>query len=140
MNRARGFVILTLLAAALLLPNAAAACPVPGESPMLIVTLYFGETIPGRPPLTAKEWADFTAQTITPAFPDGFTVTDSTGQWRDPKTGAIDDDPTKVVTVALPQSKTLPVTVLHVMKAYEIRFKQEDVGITTIPACAGFDQ
>ncbi len=41
----------------------------------------------GRAPLTDAEWAEFAAQTITPNFPDGFTVFDGEGQWRNPQTG-----------------------------------------------------
>lgn len=137
-QRVHRLVIPALLAASLLAAQAAVACPVPGENPMLIVTLYFGENIPGHAPLTAAEWAAFVAQTITPAFPDGFTVTDGSGQWRDPKTGATDYDPTKVLTVALLGSKVSPATILHVVKAYESSFKQESVGLTTTDACGSF--
>ena len=39
--------------------------------------------------LTDAEWTEFAARTITPNFPDGFTVFDGDGQWRNPQTGHI---------------------------------------------------
>ena len=42
----------------------------------------------------------FAAQAVTPNFPDGFTVFDGQGQWRNPQTGHIARDPTKILLVA----------------------------------------
>jgi hypothetical protein len=129
-----------LLGALLIAPAARAGCLLPGQTPMLLVTLYFGETIPGTAPVTPQQWADFTAHTITPAFPDGFTVTDGAGQWRNPQTGVTDQDPTKILTVALTPSQTLPSKVAHVMQAYETQFHQQAVGVTSAEVCASFNQ
>jgi hypothetical protein len=120
--------------------HAQAACPVTGTQPMLIVTLYFGETIPGRAPLTPSEWTDFATHSLTPAFPGGFTVSNGSGQWRDPQNGAVEYDPTKIVTAALPDSQTVPASILDVMKAYEHAYHQDAVGLTTSEACGSFNQ
>jgi hypothetical protein len=121
-----------------LLATTAAACPLPGETPMVIVTLYFGESIPGKPSLTPGQWADFAAQIVTPAFPDGFTVTDGAGQWRDPATGAIIREASKILTVALPPSPGLAAKLQSVTTAYDKMFNQQSVGITTTAACGAF--
>src|ERR1700757_4090901 len=76
------------------------ACLLPAEQRMLVAELFFGRNIKGREPVTDAEWAEFAAQTITPNFPDGFTVFDGEGQWRNPRTGAIARDPTKILLVA----------------------------------------
>ncbi|MCB8875264.1 DUF3574 domain-containing protein [Acidisoma silvae] len=121
-------------------PAALAACPVTGESPMEIATLYFGRTIQGHGLVSTSDWAEFTAKVITPTFPDGFTVSDGSGQWLDSKTGKTDYDPVKILTIAAPSSPALAVKLLHVMKAYEKAYAQESVGLTTVEGCAGFDE
>jgi hypothetical protein len=62
---------------------------------MLVAELFFGRGIKGRESLTDAEWAEFSAQTIIPNFPDGFTVFDGEGQWRNPQTGHIAGSRTK---------------------------------------------
>ena len=63
-------------------------CLLPAEKRMLVAELFFGRDIAGRAPLSEAEWRDFAAEIITPNFPDGFTVFDAEGQWRNPATGA----------------------------------------------------
>ena len=131
-------VVAVCLALAFAAPAVRAACPLQNEAPMLIVTLYFGETIPNKPPLTAKQWADFTAKIITPAFPDGFTVSDGQGQWMDPRTKTIGHEATKILTVAAEDTPALGPKIDHVIAAYRQDFGQESVGITTTNACGTF--
>ena len=57
-------------------------------------------TFAARQPLTEAEWRAFAAEIVTPNFPDGFTVFDGEGQWRNPATGRIAQDPTKILLVA----------------------------------------
>src|SRR6516165_1173275 len=75
-------------------------CLLPAEQRMLVAELFFGRGINGREPVSDGEWAAFAAQTITHNFPDGFTVFNGEGQWRNPRTGAIARDPTKILLVA----------------------------------------
>jgi hypothetical protein len=120
-------------------PGAAhAACLLPGQVPMLVVTLYFGESIPGRAPLTAAEWSAFAAKVITPAFPDGFTVTDGDGQWMDDATHEIVREQSKVLTVAVVPGPGLAARVGGVMAAYDKAFEQSSVGVTTAEVCGAF--
>ena len=105
---------------------------------MLVAELFFGRNIKGREPLTGVEWAEFAAQTITPNFPDGFTVFDGEGQWRNPRTGAIAHDPTKVVLVAVKREPDLTGRLSAVSEAYKLQFHQQSVGIITSDACAAF--
>jgi Protein of unknown function (DUF3574) len=44
--------------------------------------------------------AEFAAQTITPNFPEGFTVLYGQGQWRNPLSGNIAGGRTKIVLIA----------------------------------------
>ena len=105
---------------------------------MLVAELFFGRRIKGREPLTEAEWGEFAAQTITPNFPDGFTVFDGEGQWRNPQTGVIALDRTKILLVAAPREPDLERRLSAVIDAYKVRFHQQSVGIITRDSCAAF--
>jgi hypothetical protein len=116
----------------------AAPCLLPTEQRVLVAELFFGRDIKGREPLTDAEWAEFTAQTITPNFPDGFTVFDGEGQWRDPKTGRIARDRTKILLVAAKRAPDLAQRLAAVIDAYKVRFHQQSVGLISRDSCAAF--
>ena len=105
---------------------------------MLVAELFFGRGIKGRAPLTDTERAEFTAQTVTPNFPDGFTVFDGEGQWRNPQTGHIAHDPTKILLVAAKRTPDLAQRLSAVIDAYKARFHQQSVGLITRDSCAAF--
>jgi len=105
---------------------------------MLVAELFFGRNIKGRAPLSDAEWAGFAADTITPNFPDGFTAFDGYGQWRNPQTGQIARDPTKILLVAAKRSPDLADRLAAVMDAYKQRFHQQSVGLITRDSCAAF--
>ena len=105
---------------------------------MLVAELFFGRGVPGRGPLTDAEWRAFAADTVTPNFPDGFTEFDGAGQWRNPATGAIAREPTKVLLVAAARAPDLAARLAAVTDAYKARFRQQSVGLVTRDACAAF--
>jgi hypothetical protein len=105
---------------------------------MLVAELFFGRTLKGRGLLSDAQWAEFTAQIVTPNFPDGFTVFDGEGQWRNPQTGLTAKDPTKVLLVAAKRSPDLAGRLTAVIDAYKARFHQQSVGIVTRDSCASF--
>ncbi|HTZ70676.1 MAG TPA: DUF3574 domain-containing protein [Acetobacteraceae bacterium] len=109
-----------------------------GAAPMQIVELYFGRDVPGRASVTAAEWADFSGHELTPRFPDGFTVLDGQGQWRNPRTGVIGREASWVVVAAVPMGTDLAARVDPVVGAYRARFHQESVGVVTEEACGRF--
>lgn len=109
-----------------------------GGTPMLEYHLFFGRDIPGRAPLTDAEWADFAARVVTPRLPDGFTAFDAAGQWRNPATGRIGREPTKVIIVAVPDSAASAAAIDAVKDAYRAEFHQQSVGATVAPVCAAF--
>jgi Protein of unknown function (DUF3574) len=114
------------------------ACLLPAEQRMLVAELFFGRAIKGREPLTDAEWAEFAAQIITPNFPDGFTVFDGEGQWRNPGTGHIARDPTKILLVAAKPEPDLARRLAAVIDAYKTKFHQQSIGIITRDSCAAF--
>ena len=125
----------------LLLAGCAAApepCPV-GASPATIAEAYFGQNVKTRAPVTEAEWARFMADTVTPAFPDGLTVLDGTGQWRN-AAGQISREDSKVLLLVLPgQDKAAAAARLApVTAAWKARFAQDSVLTVFRQGCAGF--
>lgn len=65
-----------------------------------VATVLFGSDVPGRGAVRVDEWAAFLHDTVTPRFPDGVTVLEGAGQWRDPRTGRIGAEPSRVLLIA----------------------------------------
>ena len=105
---------------------------------MTVVELFFGRDIPGREPLTDREWSDFAASVIAKEFPDGFTVTNGDGEWRDPATQALTREGSKILTVAAASSSDLAARVSRVRDAYSRLYRQTSVGVLTYDACGQF--
>jgi hypothetical protein len=115
-----------------------ATCLLPEEQRMLVAELFFSRSVKGREPVTDAEWLEFAARTITPNFPDGFTVFDGEGQWRNPRTGHIADTRTKILLVAAKQEPDLARRLAAVIDAYKTEFHQQSVGIITGDSCGAF--
>lgn len=115
-----------------------APCPIPGQTQMLLVRLYFGETIQGRAVVSEKDWKSFLARTITPRFPDGFTVYQATGQWQDARRHAISHENSRVIEIAAGDTPILRSRIAEIARLYRERFQQQSVGIVTSMARAKF--
>ena len=99
--------------------------------------LFFGRSRGDVEVVSDKAWRGFLAAEITPRFPDGLTVLDAAGQWRD-GSGAIMRERTKLVIVlAKPGAAEVRHTV-EIAEAYKRSFGQEAVLRTITPACASF--
>ena len=105
---------------------------------MLVAELFFSRGAEERQSPADAEWAEFAARTITPNFPEGFTVFDGEGQWRNPQTEHIVRDRTKILLVATKRESDLVQRLLAVIDAYKARFHQQSVGIITRDSCAAF--
>ena len=125
----------------LLLAGCAAApesCPV-GTGTATIAEAYFGRNVKTRAPVTEAEWARFMADTVTPAFPDGLTVLDGVGQWRN-AAGRISREDSKVLLLVLPgqDQAAAAARLAPVTAAWKARFAQESVLTVFRAGCAGF--
>jgi hypothetical protein len=125
----------------LLLAGCAAApqpCPV-GASPATIAEAYFGRNVKTRLPVTEAEWARFMAEVVTPAFPDGLTVLDGAGQWRN-AAGQISREDSKVLLLVLPgqDQATASARLAPVTAVWKARFAQDSVLTVFRQGCAGF--
>jgi hypothetical protein len=126
-----------LLAALLLAGCAAPACQ-PGSERWIRAELLFGLSRKNAPELSAAEWNGFLADTVTPRFPDGLTVLDGRGQWRNRATGRIASENSKIVVIAAPEGAETQRRLREIAEAYDRRFGQEAVGLIEEPACVGF--
>ncbi|HEX3432146.1 MAG TPA: DUF3574 domain-containing protein [Rhizomicrobium sp.] len=117
---------------------AASRCLVDSQAPMTVVELFFGRDIPGRAPLSDGEWSDFASTVVAKEFPEGFTVTDGEGEWRDPATHAVIREHTKILIVAAPRSADLAFRISRIRHAYSVAYQQTSVGVLTYDACGEF--
>jgi hypothetical protein len=113
-------------------------CILPTEQRMLVAELFFGRRIRGGGFVSEGQWTQFVNDVITPNFPDGYTVFDGTGGWRDAGIDRTVRDPTKILLVAAKRSPDLADRLGAVMDAYKTRFHQQSVGIITRDSCAAF--
>ncbi len=121
-----------------LLAASVAACPLPSEQKMVEAELFFGRDIEGSGLVGDAQWSDFVSGVVARNFPDGFTVTDGDGEWRDPKSLKVVHEPSKILLVAAKPSPGLKEKLQAVIDAYKTRFHQQSVGVITREVCAAF--
>jgi hypothetical protein len=128
-----------LMAAVIALVPAGAAgkCLLPSEKGMIEAQLFFGRDVEGRGSVSDGEWKGFVEGVIAKEFPDGFTVSDGEGNWRDPKSGQIVRERSKVVLIVAPE-RGLAGRLRTISESYRSRFHQTAVGVVTREVCAAF--
>jgi hypothetical protein len=99
--------------------------------------LFFGMSIPGGGQVSESDWQKFVDEQITPAFPDGFTIIDGHGQWRD-ASGQIDHEPSKILVVFDDPGLPTRARLEQIRSAYKQRFHQESVIFETSQAWVSF--
>jgi hypothetical protein len=109
-----------------------------GLKPQSVAELLFGRDIGGRLGVSEATFSRFVAREITPRFPDGLTVTDAMGQWRDRRSGRIVREPSKHVEIVLPGNADDQARLEAIASAYKRAFRQQSVGIIVRPACVSF--
>ncbi len=125
-----------IAAAGVVVGTPALSCDAPLRS-MQRIELMFGRNT-GHLRVGDTAWARFLAREITPRFPDGLTVLDAAGQWRDPADGRVVREPSKLVVIVTPDNAPADDRIAAIVAAYKHRFRQKSVGIVTSPACAAF--
>ena len=133
-----------LAAAALLAASLNANAQTPGlscpgaQKPAAVAELLFGRDIGHRLGVSEAAWARFVAREMTPRFPDGLTVTDAVGQWRDRESGRIVREPSKHVEIVLPGNADDEARLDAIAAAYKRAFRQQSVGVIVRAACVSF--
>lgn len=90
--------------------------------------LYFGMDIPGGGEVSEEDWNKFVDDEITSRFPDGFTVLQGYGQFKDSK-GEIERENSRVVILFYPKKMRSEVSrkIEEIRAAYKKQFRQESV-------------
>ncbi len=110
----------------------------PPQQPMWEIELMFGRTIGGRIAVSEAAWSRFLAREMTPRFPDGLSVVDAAGQWRDPVRGRLTHEPSKLVIIVVPDQVATQDRITAIVAAYRRQFRQQSVGVIMRPVCASF--
>ncbi len=108
------------------------------RQPKEIAELMFGRDIGNRVGVSESAWRQFVAREMTPRFPDGLTIMDATGQWRDRDNGRIVREPSKHVEIVLPGNDDDEARLDAIVAAYKRQFRQQSVGVIVRPACVAF--
>jgi len=95
--------------------------------------LYLGRSIPGGGTVTDSAWSVFLREVVTPRFPDGLTVYQTYGQWREPD-GRIAREESFVLEVVHPAGPAADADLRQIAEAYKERFRQMAVMRVTVPA------
>jgi hypothetical protein len=103
-----------------------------------IAELLFGRDIGHRVGVSESDWARFAARALTPRFPDGLTVTDALGQWRDREGGGIVREPSKHVEIVLSGNPDDDARLDAAVAAYKHTFRQQSVALIVHTACVSF--
>ena len=124
-----------LVAAATLAALASAAAPAlgadapycpPGTQQFAEYRLFFGRSEGTVEVVSEEAWRTFLADEVTPRFPDGLTVLDAAGQWRE-VSGAIVRERTKLLLVLAPPGEDAMQRTDEIADAYKRAFGQSSV-------------
>ena len=88
--------------------------------------LYFGRNIGDSSVVSDSAWTVFVHEVLTPAFPEGATVWDASGQWRAPN-GTLVRERSFVVELLHLVTPDIEARVQRVMDTYKKRFAQQSV-------------
>ena len=109
-----------------------------GAQSTAVAELLFGRKIGDRIGVTEAAWGRFLDREVSPRFPDGLTVVDAAGQWRDQTRKRVIREPSKVVTIVLKDAAGDQERIDQIVTAYKHRFRQQAVGVIIRPACVSF--
>ncbi|WP_327371916.1 DUF3574 domain-containing protein [Streptomyces sp. NBC_01217] len=91
--------------------------------------LYFGTERPdGGPDVTDQQFLAFVDEEVTPRFPNGLTIQDGRGQWRDSH-GVIERERSYELTLLYPASeaRVRDAQIERIRNAYEKEYAQDSV-------------
>jgi hypothetical protein len=109
-----------------------------GQRPTQVAELLFGRNVGKHLGVSESAWGRFVDREIVPRFPDGLTVYDASGRWRDRTSDRLVREPSKIVHIVLPGDPQDIARLNEIVEAYKARFKQQSVGVIVRPACVSF--
>ena len=112
------------------------ACLPPARA-MISAEMFFGRSVGSRV-VSQSQFAAFLATEITPRFPDGLTVIDARGQWRNDQRGVIIREPSKLVKIVFADDAPKRAALDAIAESYKKKFHQQSVSIAMQPSCVTF--
>jgi hypothetical protein len=103
-----------------------------------VAQLLFGRNVEDRARVSEADFNGFVAREVSPRFPEGFTVIDAAGQWRDERRGTIVHEASKIIEIVLPAGEDNRAKIDAIVEAYKLQFQQQSVGLIVAPACVRF--
>ena len=122
----------------------AAACSVSGPPPcpegtdqFVQYELFMGRSDGYDEVVDDAAWDAFLKDTVTPRFPDGLTVLDALGQWRDSE-GLVQKEHSKLLIIIVSPHPDNSHSISEVSEVYKRRFGQESVLQVVSNTCVSF--
>ncbi len=122
----------------------AAACSISGPPPcpegtdqFVQYELFMGRSDGSDEVVDDAAWDAFLKDTVTPRFPDGLTVLDALGQWRDSE-GLVQKERSKLLTIIVPPHPDNSHSISEISEVYKRRFGQESVLQVVSNTCVSF--
>ena len=109
-----------------------------GAETAVLDQLYLGASRPHAADVSAAEWAAFSRDEITPRFPQGYTVLEGRGQWRNAD-GSAAREASRVLQVVHPDDAATAAAMSEIAASYKQRFGQEAVLRVRSAACMELD-
>ena len=113
-----------------------AACPEETD-PFVKYELFMGRSTADGDVVVDDEWDIFLADTVTPRFPDGLTVLDAQGQWRNSE-GRILKERSTILVILAPPGEDARRLINEISDEYQVRFNQESVLQVVGETCVSF--
>ena len=104
------------------------------SAPQLRTTLYFGLARP-KGSVSELEWQMFLRDDVTARFPQGLTVWEAEGQWKQ-SDGTVGHERSKVLLLVHPDTAAARESVQTLIARYRTTFDQESVLWETARVCA----
>lgn len=125
------------IAGATLAPReSAAACPA-GTATVARGELFLGRSMPGGKVIEEAAFNAFASGEIARALPDGYTILESSGGWRNPTSGKLETERSNVL-VAIGEADQLRERLTAIADAYRSQFSQQSVLLVVSNSCARF--
>ncbi|PWC81792.1 hypothetical protein TSH100_26130 [Azospirillum sp. TSH100] len=113
-------------------------CETYAAGAMIEAQLFFGRNISDALGVSERDWADFLNAEVTPRFPNGLTVTDGSGHWRDAETGRLVREPSKILTLLADGDPATLRLIREIVDLYKARYHQQSVALVVRPVCVSF--
>ena len=130
-----GALWLALAGCATTAPPASSGCG-QGQSLQVVESLYFGANKP-QGVVSPQEWGTFIDEVVTPRFPQGLSVLQSAGQWRNAQ-GVIERETSRLLQIVHEGTAREDAAVREIVAHYKTTHQQEAVMRLRSLACVSF--